>query len=119
VITISVTTPRAFRDKAPHNIIPSSLATSLHLRGTSMSKIKPITIQLHLADECVALLYSKWAQAYDDLKAVKNEQNDGSQDWPLFHAERLRRNTASEAKAKLLLEQLTSAIKEAGYGGAL
>lgn len=59
--------------------------------------------------ECTALAYRKWAEAYDNLKAVKAEKDDGSLDWKLFHAERLKNNGAAEASAKALLDRLMAA----------
>ena len=35
------------------------------------------------------LAYRAWAEAYDNLKAVRAEQPDGSPDWHQFHQSRI------------------------------
>jgi hypothetical protein len=64
-------------------------------------------------DECIQLVHSRWSQEYDLLKAVKNERSDGSKDWLLFHAERLKNHTEYEAKwnaIRLRLQPLHSFV---------
>lgn len=51
-------------------------------------------VSQELVNVCATLVYRKWAEAVDNQKAVKEERDDGSEDWALFHAERLRRAEA-------------------------
>lgn len=37
-----------------------------------------------------SLAYNAWASAYDTVKAVQNEEDDGSTDWQGFHEERMK-----------------------------
>jgi hypothetical protein len=64
------------------------------------------TISQELCNEAASLIYRKWSEAYGTLKKVKEEQNDGSKDWPLFHRERLRRAIVEEAQAKVFLDEI-------------
>lgn len=60
-------------------------------------------------DECQRLLYRAWADAFDILKAVKEEKHDPRQpDWHRFHEERLRRALLDEAKLKKLLDEINT-----------
>lgn len=59
--------------------------------------------------ECTVLAYRKWSEAYDALKKVKQETNDGSQDWALFHKARLENTGADEAKWDALVKRLQAA----------
>jgi hypothetical protein len=43
------------------------------------------------------LAYNQWAEAFDALKAVREETDDGSKDWSQFHASRLAHATEAEA----------------------
>ncbi len=54
------------------------------------------------------LSYEAWSTAFDNLKAVREEPNDGSSDWGLFHEERLRNAVAAEKKYKVVLEELAT-----------
>lgn len=56
-----------------------------------------IEITPDLLFEACALVYSRWSKEYEILRAVRLEKNDGSKDWPLFHAARLKAATESEA----------------------
>ena len=55
--------------------------------------------KVDLSDEALdaaqALFYRKWSEAFDALKRVKAEKDDGSDDWAEFHAIRLH-NANSE-----------------------
>jgi hypothetical protein len=48
--------------------------------------------------DIAGLVYSKWAESFELLTAVKTEQNDGSSDWQAFHEERLERAMETESK---------------------
>lgn len=60
-----------------------------------------------LVNVCAGLVYSEWAKAYDNRKAVQAETDDGSEDWADFHNERLRRAVKAEAEAKRWLSEIT------------
>jgi hypothetical protein len=47
--------------------------------------------------DIAGLLHSKWAECFNNLKAVKNERNDGSPDWDDFHETRLKAATRDES----------------------
>jgi len=64
------------------------------------------TISQALANECASLIWRKWAEACDNLKAVKSEKNDGSKDWLQFHMTRLRQAVNEEAKFKAFLDEI-------------
>lgn len=59
-----------------------------------------------LLHECQGLLYKAWAKAFDEHKEVKKETNNGSPDWSLFHAERLKKAKAEEDSLKDLLNEI-------------
>ena len=49
-------------------------------------------------NEAQGLIYKQWTIAFDNLKAVKAEKDDGSKDWQQFHTIRLK--NASDELAK-------------------
>lgn len=57
-----------------------------------------MNISKELAWELQTLLYSRWAKAYDELKAAKAEKNDGSQDWQQFHEHRVHHAVLEERR---------------------
>lgn len=67
-------------------------------------------MQLELSDEACeylcALAYAKWSSAFDNLKQVKDEIDDGSNDWVLFHTERLRRATIEVERSQRVLDEI-------------
>lgn len=46
--------------------------------------------------EVCSLVHRRWSIAFDALKAVMNERNDGSTDWKMLHEERLNRAVEDE-----------------------
>ena len=46
--------------------------------------------------DILALVYHKWTECFNILKEVREEENDGSVDWSLFHNERLQNADALE-----------------------
>ena len=46
--------------------------------------------------EIAGLIHGRWAEAFETLKTVKNETNDGSPDWRDFHTDRLHQAQAAE-----------------------
>lgn len=53
-----------------------------------------------------SLAYNAWSSAFDTLKIVKAETNDGSLDWADLHAARLTNHTNELASAKRVLDQI-------------
>ncbi len=62
------------------------------------------------AFDCASLVYSKWAEAWDNLKAVKVEKPDYKlePDWDLMHQVRLENATKAEARWKEFLQRMTA-----------
>lgn len=67
---------------------------------------RDVNISDELLDECQKLIYRKWAEAHDNLKAVKAETNDGTPDWNRFHAHRLSFAINDLARYKSLLDEI-------------
>lgn len=61
-----------------------------------------------------ALIYRRWAEAHDDYKAVRQEKDDGSPDWGLFHVERLKNNGNTLNKYQRALDDIIKFIQEQG-----
>lgn len=57
---------------------------------------------------CQHLVYGEWSKAYDNMKMVRAEKDDGTADWELFHAERLKNNTAALRKWEALKAEVIS-----------
>lgn len=55
--------------------------------------------------EVCTLVHKKWCEAYDTLKVVTSERNDGSQDWKEFHLERVSRAVECERKWKRRMDE--------------
>ena len=65
--------------------------------------------------ELTALVYSKWAMAFDNLKAVKAETNtDGSDDWEEFHKERLVNAKIEFERWKSFLDRMKAICPKIG-----
>lgn len=65
------------------------------------------SLSQELTNICASLIYRKWSEAYDNLKAVKGEKDDGSADFALFHEERLKRANNELANWKKHLDEIT------------
>lgn len=74
-----------------------------------MDVMRLISDALHF--EAMTLIYREWAKAYDDMKLVKDEKNDGSTDWELFHTEKLKNSRARLDKWKALLDEMQRATQ--------
>lgn len=57
------------------------------------------------------LAYDDWAKTWDARKAVQAETDDGSKDWALFHAERLKGADARLATTKRVLDEISNAAR--------
>jgi hypothetical protein len=51
-------------------------------------------------------VYKAWSQAFDTLKQANKEKDDGSEDWELFHAERVRRAKIEQEKYARVLNEI-------------
>jgi len=61
--------------------------------------------------EVATLVYRRWADEFDKLKAVRREKNDGSTDWEEFHIERLNNATEAVTKWRGILDRITPLVK--------
>ena len=52
------------------------------------------------------LAYSAWTTAFDNLKTVKEEKNNNSTDWKLFHQNRLDHAIKEEKDTNKHLEEI-------------
>ena len=64
------------------------------------------TLSDELLDRCGALIYREWSTAFDALKHVKAETNDGSMDWSSFHQHRLTHAQSEFDKYTRLLNEI-------------
>lgn len=60
------------------------------------------------------LAYTAWSEAYDDLKRVKEETDDGEKDWKLFHDARLKFATEAEQEAKKVCDEAIAVYASLG-----
>lgn len=73
------------------------------------NEIKQVGISNADLFELASLVYKRWAQAYDDLKKVKEEKPDYKlePDWDQFHELRLKNGTEEEAKWRAFRDRIT------------
>lgn len=67
-----------------------------------------VTMTKELLFTCQHLIYGEWSKAYDNMKMVRDEKDDGTTDWELFHAERLKNNGAALKKWETLKAEAVS-----------
>lgn len=77
------------------------------------------TLSDDLMAECAALVYRQWAQAHDNLKAVRAEKpTQAEPDWAQFHQARLTNAQTDLAKWTKLKEEIAPLIAHI-YAGVL
>lgn len=63
------------------------------------------TVSKAFAFEACGLIYRKWSEAFDNLKAEQNAKDDGTPDWDEFHQHRLEAAKKEEARLKSLVDE--------------
>ncbi len=72
-----------------------------------------IEISQEVVNELAFLAYKSWSDAFTVLKQVREEKNDNSKDWILFHRDRLTAAINDENKKELLKHAI---IKHSSLG---
>lgn len=56
--------------------------------------------------EIICLVYDKWSKAVDYQKKIKDEKDDKSPDWALFHADRVEWAAKEVARYDVMLKSI-------------